>query len=163
MQYKFCPHANCFFIPAGVSGGKPIAKKDPFLLWRDVPSHKHNTFLNAVNALAEWTTLFDDILHELENKYVELQENKDVERNEIFGDDPTSPPSCGGCNEIQFSWDLGEDDAPQGSPSPAHRATLELLRSACDDQVARSWEQEQAIREIKDLLSSQAMDFSLFK
>jgi hypothetical protein len=138
MQYKFCPHADCFFIPARVSGGKPVAKKDPFLHWQDVPSHKRNTFLNAVKTSAEWTTLFDDTLHELGNKDAELQEDEDVERDEIFGNDPTLPPSRGQCNEIQFSWDLGKDDAPQGSPSPAHRAALELLRSECDDQVARS-------------------------
>ncbi len=136
MRYKFCPHADCFFIPAGVSGGKPVAKKDQFLHWRDMPNHKRNTFLNAVKTLAEWTTLFNE----------ELQEDKDVERDEVFGNNPTSPPSRGQCNEIQFSWDLGEDDALQGSPSPAHRAALELLQSECDDQVAKSWEQEQAIR-----------------
>jgi hypothetical protein len=146
-----------------VSREKPVAKKDPFLHWRDVPSHKRNTFLNTVKTLAEWTTLFNDTLHELKNKDAELQEEKDVEKDEIFCDNPTLPPSRGQCNEIQFSWDLGEDDAPQGSPSPAHRAALELPRSACDDQVARSWEQKQAIREIKDLLSSQATDFSFFE
>jgi hypothetical protein len=137
-RYKFCPHADCFFIPDGVPGGKPFAKKDLFLHWRDVQSHKRNTFLNAMKTLAEWTTLFDDTLHELENKDAKLQEDEDVERDEIFGDNPTSPPSRGQHNKIQFSWDLGEDDAPQGSPSPAHRAALELLQSACDDQVARS-------------------------
>ncbi len=66
-------------------------------------------------------------------------------------------------NKIQFSWDLGEDDAPRGSPSPAHRAALELLQRAYHKHAARLWEQEEALREIKDLLSSQATEFSIFE
>jgi hypothetical protein len=65
MQYKFCPHADCFFIPVGVSGGKLVAKKDPFMHWCDIPSHKHNTFMKMVKSSAEWTTLFNDTLREL--------------------------------------------------------------------------------------------------
>jgi hypothetical protein len=122
--------------------------------WCDVPSHKRNTFMNAVKSLAEWTTLFNDTLCKLEVKDPAMQEDDDVDKDEIFNEDPllpNDPPSCdhlGQCKEIQFSWDLGKDNAPWGSPSPAHRAALQLLQSTYDKHAARLWEQEEALREI---------------
>jgi hypothetical protein len=98
-----------------------------------------------------------------------MQQDDDVDKDELFGKEPLLPndPPLGDRarqpNKIQFSWNLGKDNAPRGSPSPAHRAALELLQSMYNKHAARSWEQEKALREIKDLLSSQATEFSVFE
>jgi hypothetical protein len=91
MRYKFCPHADCFFILAGVSRGKPMAKKDPFMHWHEVPSHKRNTFMNAVRSPAEWTTLFNDILCKLEVEDSAMQQDNDVDEDQLFDEDPSLP------------------------------------------------------------------------
>jgi hypothetical protein len=48
LRTKFHPQADCFYINGGSNGGKPTAKKDPFIHWQDVPVHKHNLFKNGL-------------------------------------------------------------------------------------------------------------------
>jgi hypothetical protein len=87
MHFKFYPHADCFFIPAGVSGGKPVARKDPFMHWQDVPSHKRNTFMNAVKLVAGLAALFNYTLRELEVEDLAQQDDNDVKVDDIFDED----------------------------------------------------------------------------
>jgi hypothetical protein len=126
MHFKICLHVDCFFIPAVVLGGKPVARKDLFMHWQDMPSHKCNTFMNTVKLLAEWTVLFNNTLWELELEDLAWQDDAGVEVDDIFNEDEDvaevrQAHSRGGwLHKIQFSWDLAEEEEPQGSPSPGH-------------------------------------------
>ena len=61
--------------------------------------------------------------------------------------------------EVEFSWDTDDELQKMGTPSPAHRAALELLRMAHEDQVDVSRLQGRTLREIRTLLDDQSLNF----
>jgi hypothetical protein len=65
--------------------------------------------------------------------------------------------------EIKFAWDEDDVQPSQGTPSPAHRAAIELLRNAHEDQVDVSRTQARNLRELKALLNSQATEEQTFQ
>ncbi len=68
-----------------------------------------------------------------------------------------------GRRQMQFSWDLEEDQPPRGSPSLAHQEAIKMPQSAHEDQVLRSRNQDQALCEIRGLLSSQVLEYHTFE
>ncbi len=125
--------------------------------------------MNAVKLFVEWTPLFNNTLRKLELEDLVQQDDNDVEIDDTFDEDKDvakvrqARSRSDWPHAIQFSWDLAEEEEPQGSPSPAHQAALEILRIACNKHSAWLWTQEEAHRKIKDLLSSQATEFSVFE
>ena len=182
---KFQPQEDCFYILAGTTNGQPVAKKEPFLHWEDVPAHKRGLLKNNQKTTREWTAVFEDIITEKELKESELgdvlashgvqppyqEPYFRVAREDIFQDvDPESEeddPLEGGLRrvprEVEFSWDTDDEQPPRGTPSPAHRAALELLRMAHEDQVDVSRLQGRTLREIRTLLDDQSSNFHAFQ
>ncbi len=68
-----------------------------------------------------------------------------------------------GHRQMQFSWDLEEDQPPRRSPSLAHQAAIKMLQSAHEDKVLRSRNQDQALCEIRGLLSSKVSEYHTFE
>jgi hypothetical protein len=131
LRTKFHPQADCFYINGDSNGGKPIAKKDPFIHWQDMPAHKHNLFKNGLCTMAKWTAAFDHLLTELELEDSTLQDEEDNGGDLGQEDDMTmeevSALGSIGRGQMQFSWDLEEDQPPRGSPSPAHWGAIKML------------------------------------
>lgn len=66
-------------------------------------------------------------------------------------------------SEVQFVWDVEDEDPPRGAPSAAHRAAHEMLRNAHDDQADRADTHEKQLTELRNLLSKQATRFQEFQ
>ncbi len=111
--------------------------------------------------------MFDDLLTKLELEDSTLQDKEDDGDNLGQEDDvmmeEVSALGGIGRGQMQFSWDLEEDQPPRGSPSLAHQAAIEMLQSAHEDQVLQLGNQDQALCEIRGLLSSQVLEYHTFE
>ena len=180
LRAKFQPQEDCFYILARITNGQPVDKKEPFLHWDDVPAHKRGLLKNNRKTMREWTAVFKDIITKKELKELELGDVAShgvqspyqepcfrVAREDIFQDvdseSEEDDPLEGGLRqvprEVEFSWDTDDEQPTRGTPSPAHRAALELLRMAHEDQVDVSCLQGRTLREIRTLLDDQLLNF----
>ncbi len=58
----------------GTINGQPVAKKEPFLPWEDMPAHKRVLLKNCHRTTREWTAIFEDILTENDLEDSELRD-----------------------------------------------------------------------------------------
>ena len=65
--------------------------------------------------------------------------------------------------EVEFLWDTDNEQPPRGTPSSAHRAAIELLRHAHEEQVDVSRLQGRTLQDMRHLLEDQSMELDSFK
>ncbi len=83
---------------------------------------------------------------------------KDLEEDDGPGESRTQIP-----REVEFLWDTDNEQPPRGTPSSAHRAAIELLRHAHEEQVDVSRFQGRTLRDMRHLLEGWSMELDAFQ
>jgi hypothetical protein len=169
---KFAAQPNTFYINGGLSSSKASAKKDPSMHWSQLPANRCNKFFHGAKTLLEWTSLFIDCLDDVQyvasiqqtSSQASKASDDSIEEANSEEDFEAAYVAEQQERRVHSDWEANMDELSiQGSPSPSHRAAIELLCEASSSLAAHTRAQAEDLLKIWRLLDKESRSLASFE